>query len=121
MNIDENAEISALVRFLKESKAEDITIIKTDIEKTGTNFVVICKGTAFVHVSAIAQNIKAQLKKEFGISPSIFEGRELGRWVLLDYPFATIHVMLQEIRDYYKIEEIHKDCERLDLERDNGC
>lgn len=115
-NKEEKAEISALVRFLRESKAENITIIKTDIEKTGTDAVIICKGTAFVHVSAIAQNLKAQLKKEFGVSPSIFEGREHGRWVLLDYPFATVHIMLQEIRDYYRIEEIHKDCRRIDVD-----
>lgn len=116
MNIDKDEEMSALVKFLRESKAEDITIIKTDIEKSGTDFIVVCKGTAFVHVTAIAQNLKERVKKEFGVSPSIFEGREHGRWVLLDYPFATVHVMLQEIRDYYKIEEIYKDCKRLDIE-----
>ena len=116
MSIDENEEISAVVKFLRDSKAEDITVIKTDIEKTGADFIIICRGTAFVHVSAIALSIKERVKLELGISPSIFEGREHGRWVLLDYPFATVHVMLQEIRDYYKIEEIHSDCERLDIE-----
>ncbi|MDR0303450.1 MAG: ribosome silencing factor [Chitinispirillales bacterium] len=116
MNIEENEEIGALVKFLKEAKAEDITIIKTDVEKTETDFVVICKGAVFVHVSAIAQSVKAQFKKELGVSPIIFEGREHGRWILLHYSFATIHVMLQELRDYYKIEEIYKDCERLDIE-----
>jgi len=108
--------LKASIKFLKDAKAEDITIIKTDLETAGTDFVIVCKGTAFVHVSAIAQGFKEQVKREFGISPSVFEGRELGRWILMDYPFATIHVMLQEIRDYYKIEEIHKDCERENIE-----
>jgi ribosome-associated protein len=114
--IKENNDLSLLIKSLRDSKAEDIVIIKTDLEKTGTDYVVICKGTAFVHVGAIAQNLKEYIKKEIGISPSIFEGREHGRWVLLDYPFALVHVMLQEIRDYYRIEEIHKDCERIDLD-----
>jgi len=116
MDITENEEINAAIRFLKDLKAENITLIKTDLETAGTDFVIICRGVAFVHVTAIAQNLKELLKKELGISPLVFEGREHGRWVLLDYSFGTIHIMLQELRDYYKIEEIHKDCERLDIE-----
>jgi ribosome silencing factor RsfS/YbeB/iojap len=116
MNIAENKEINAVIKFLKDAKAENIVLIKTDLEKSGTDFVFVCKGTAFVHVTAIAQNLREQIKREFGILPSVFEGREHGRWILLDYTFATVHVMLQEIREYYKIEELHKDCERLEIE-----
>lgn len=117
MNYGENKEeIEATLKSLKDSKAEDITIIKTDIETTGTDFVIVCKGTAFVHVSAIANTLKDQIKVEFGISPSVFEGRAEGRWILIDFPFATVHVMLQEIRDYYKIEDIHKDCEQENIQ-----
>lgn len=113
MNYGENAEeIEAALKFLKDAKAEDITVIKTDIETTGTDFIIVCKGTAFVHVAAVANALKEQIKKEFGISPSIFEGREHGRWIVLEYPFAVFHIMLQEIRDYYRIEEIHDNCEQ---------
>jgi len=115
MNIEKNEGLNAAIQVLKDSKAEDIVVIKTDLETVGTEFVVICRGTAFVHVSAIAQNLKEKMKVEHGIPPLVFEGREHGRWVLVDYPFATIHVMLQELRDYYKIEELHKGCERLEI------
>ena len=115
MNIEKNEGLNAAIQVLKDSKAEDIVVIKTDLETVGTEFVVICRGTAFVHVSAIAQNLKEKMKVEHGIPPLVFEGREHGRWVLVDYPFATVHVMLQELRDYYKIEELHKGCERLEI------
>ncbi|MCL2845213.1 MAG: ribosome silencing factor [Chitinivibrionia bacterium] len=115
MDIKNNEELNAAIKILKDSKAEDIVVIKTDLETVGTEYVIVCKGTAFVHVSAIAQNLKDRLKVENGIAPLVYEGREHGRWVLVDYPFATVHVMLQELRDYYKIEELHKDCERLEI------
>jgi len=116
MNYGEHEEeIKAAIKYLKDAKAEDITIIKTDIETAGTDFVIVCKATAFVHTSAIANTLKERMKVDLGISPSVFEGREHGRWVLLDYPFAIVHIMLQEIRDYYKIEEIHKDCEQENI------
>jgi len=115
MDIKKNEELNAAIKILKDSKAEDIVLIKTNLETAGTEFVIICRGTAFVHVSAIAQNLKDKMKVEHKIAPLVFEGREHGRWVLVDYPFATVHVMLQELRDYYKIEELHKDCERLEI------
>lgn len=117
MNYGEHEEeINATLKSLKDSKAENIVIIKTDIETAGTDFVIVCTGTAFVHVSAIANTLRDQIKVGLGIPASVFEGREHGRWILIDYPFATVHVMLQEIRDYYRIEEIHKDCEQENIQ-----
>ena len=116
MDIEKDEGLSAAIRILKDSKAENIVVIKTDLETAGQEYVIVCKGTAFVHVSAIASNLKDKLKVDYGIAPLIFEGREQGRWALLDYHFGTIHIMLQELRDYYRIEDLHKGCERLDIE-----
>ena len=42
------------------------------------------------------------------------EGSEEGRWVLLDYGDFVVHVLSEEARAYYALEEIWGDAARLD-------
>ena len=38
--------------------------------------------------------------------PWHYEGLEDGRWILLDYSDVVVHIMLPDVREYYKIEDI---------------
>jgi ribosome-associated protein len=37
------------------------------------------------------------------------EGREFGRWVLLDYYNTLVHVFYPEARSYYDLEDLWSD------------
>jgi ribosome-associated protein len=92
-------------RIADDQKAEDITIVKLDASIGSADWFVICHADNSQHTRAIAENLISELKAE-GIRPWLVEGLESSRWVLIDYSDVIVHVMLDEVRDFYNIEEL---------------
>jgi ribosome-associated protein len=47
------------------------------------------------------------------VKPVNSEGKADTRWVVLDYIDVMVHVMDQELRDYYGLEELWKDAKEV--------
>jgi ribosome-associated protein len=43
------------------------------------------------------------------------EGSEEGRWILLDYGDFIVHVFTEESRQFYQLERLWRDAERVEL------
>ena len=54
--------------------------------------------------------------KQSGHRPLSAEGLSEGRWVLLDFGEVVVHVFLDEVREYYDLESLWIDAERIELE-----
>jgi ribosomal silencing factor RsfS len=53
------------------------------------------------------------VKDEIGLKPLSIEGVGDGRWVLVDFGAAVLHVFEDTVRGHYKIEELWKKCRQL--------
>jgi len=73
---------------------------------------IICSGRSNRQVSAIADFIKTDLKKH-KIKPLSVEGTKNGHWVLLDYGHVIIHVFYEPVREFYDLEGLWADAERI--------
>lgn len=58
---------------------------------------------------AIADEIEGQLAKE-KVKVRFREGRETGRWILMDFGDLVVHVMHEQERDFYSLERLWRDC-----------
>ena len=58
---------------------------------------------------AIADEIEDQLAKE-KVRVRFREGRETGRWILMDFGDLVVHVMHEQERDFYSLERLWRDC-----------
>lgn len=76
---------------------------------------IICSGRSNRQVSAIAEYIQVDLKKH-GIKPLSVEGIKEGHWVLLDYGHVIIHVFYEPVRNFYDLEGLWVDAERIQTE-----
>lgn len=65
-------------------------------------------------VQAISDEIEDQLNS-LGVRTIRREGRESGRWILLDFGDLIVHVFHQEERGFYELERLWKDCPSIDL------
>lgn len=77
-----------------------------------TDVFIICSGKSNRQVSAIAQFIQTDLKKD-KIKPVSVEGAKEGQWVLMDYGHVIIHVFHESAREFYDLDGLWADARRL--------
>lgn len=70
-------------------------------------FIVSAKNER--QAQAIAEEIEDQLLK-IKQKARFREGRETGRWILLDFGDLVVHVMHEQEREYYSLERLWRDC-----------
>ncbi len=75
---------------------------------------LIVGGSVERNVQAISDGIEDELNRA-GVRTIRREGRESGRWVLLDFGDLIVHVFHQEERDFYGLERLWKDCPTIDV------
>ncbi|MBK0419143.1 ribosome silencing factor [Leucobacter sp. CSA1] len=75
---------------------------------------LIVSGSVERNVQSISDAIEDALN-DAGVRTVRREGRESGRWILLDFGDLIVHVFHQEERDFYQLERLWKDCPAINL------
>lgn len=70
---------------------------------------LILSGSVERNVQAISDAVEDAMN-ESGVRTIHREGREGGRWVLLDFGDLIVHVFHEEERDFYQLERLWSDC-----------
>ncbi|NMP16847.1 ribosome silencing factor [Thalassotalea sp. Y01] len=98
-----------LVEFVLEQldnmKARDIVTIDVQGKASFTDFMIICSGNSTRHVKSITDNLHTEVKRSSFDSLGI-EGNDIGEWALLDLGDVVVHVMTDDIRDFYQLEKL---------------
>ncbi len=103
---------STIIDCIQAKKGSDILQINlTGTDNSVCEFFIIAHGDSNTQVKAIASHIEDYLKQQHNIRPLHSEGYENAQWVLLDYNTIVVHIFQQEIREYYKLEELWEDAE----------
>ncbi len=79
-----------------------------------TEYFVITSASNKRLVRAISDHIEERIKSDLVRSPLRVEGHREQQWVLIDYGDVIVHVFAQETRDFYEIERLYKDAERVE-------
>lgn len=99
----------ALTKFVIEKiediKGRDIKILDIKSKASFADYMVVCSGNSNRHVKSIAQSVAAECRAE-GLVPLGIEGNDVGEWALVDLADVVVHVMTDEQRDKYKLEEL---------------
>ena len=106
-----NNLIEKIVDAISDVKGQNIKMIDLrKIENRICDFYIICSGSSNTHVSAILESIKKKTSKSLKEKPSHTEGEENAEWILLDYITVVVHIFQEQVREFYKIEELWGDC-----------
>src|ERR1051325_7397023 len=113
----EIGELLTLVRDAAEDKKAD-AVLALDLEGVVDylDYIVVCSGQTDIQNRAIADNIVEALGR-YGILPETASGYENGQWILLDYGVLVVHIFLQRLRDYYRLEELWAEGKEVELAR----
>ena len=107
-------ELTAGIAAALEKKAEDVIVL--DLSKTSafTDFFVICSGTNVRQVQAIADGVREAIGKT-GAKPALMEGYDRGEWILIDYFDFIFHVFFRATREFYSLERLWGDAEKIEV------
>lgn len=100
-----------LARTLVDKKAEEVRIL--DVRKLSgvTEFFLFASGTSNVHNRALAEELRARLRKEWKLHH--VEGLEGGDWILLDFVEVIVHLFLPSVREFYGLEQLWGDAKEI--------
>ncbi|MBC8319112.1 MAG: ribosome silencing factor [Bacteroidetes bacterium] len=102
--------LKQVVTAMQDKKAHHI--ISLDLRKINdsiSQFFVICHAPSTTQVVAIYDNVLKIVQKNCGIKPFHCEGYENSEWILIDYFDIIIHIFREDIRNFYKLEELWAD------------
>lgn len=96
-------------------QGEDLVALDVSGPLPLTDVFLLVTGRNERNVVAIAGEIEDKMI-EAGAKPLRREGRQEGRWVLLDFGDLVVHVFHEEDRMYYSLERLWKDCPAIPIE-----
>ena len=111
-------EVQLAVRCAADKKALDIRVLDLRQIASFTEYFVVASGANQRQVQAIADEITEQLKKQLTSRPSRIEGYNSGEWVLLDFGDFIVHVFDKDAREFYDLERLWRDAQKVDLPAD---
>jgi len=107
MNKERQETVEKIISWALDKKAEDVKHIDVEGKTDFTDSIIICHGTADLHVKAIADHIITMAKHE-NIQILSSEGKSNATWILIDMGDIIVHVFNEETRDFYQIEDLYK-------------
>ena len=96
-------------------RCSDIVVLDLRGKSPATDYFVIATGTSDRQMRTVADEI-CEAAKELGLQRFGRAGYEQARWILLDFIDVVIHIFDSEYRDYYDLELLWGDAERLIIE-----
>jgi len=102
--------------YALDKKAFDVRLLDVAGQSSLTDFLLIVSGGSDRQVHAIAESIELGMKKDHNVMPLAIEGKQEGRWVLLDYGDVMVHVFQQPVRQYYDLEGLWTGASEVPIE-----
>ncbi len=107
-------QVAQAVAAAAGRKAMDLIVLDLRKSQAFTDFFLICTGATTRQVQAIADAVQSALGTH-GIKPTIVEGEIRAEWVLLDYFDFIVHVFTPATREFYGLERLWGDAERIEI------
>ena len=114
--ITRNSKIfKAIIHAIKEKKGDQLVSLDLrKIPEAVSDFFIICSAGSNIQARAIAGYVEEYVSRMTGENPYKHEGQQSGQWVLIDYVNIVVHVMLEEPRKFYRLEEMWSDAPQME-------
>ena len=107
----EFAQVAA--RLADARHCTDIAVLDLQGTSPATDYFVIATGTSDRQMRTVADEI-SEAGRECGFKRFGRAGYDQGRWILLDFVTVVVHLFDSEYRDYYDLELLWGDAEKID-------
>ena len=105
----------AAARTADDHRGGDIVVLDMRGMTTEFDYFVLVTGNSRRQLHAISEEIDRVLEKELADHRLGIEGYNESRWILLDYGSVVIHLFDADTRNYYALEDLWGQAERVPL------
>ena len=98
-----------------EKAATDLLALQVGELVGYTDYLLVCSTRNERQAKAVHDAVRETLKKENGILPAAVEGAAEARWILMDYLDCVLHILVPEMRERYRLEQLWGEAPRLEL------
>ena len=102
-------------KILSDKIAQNLSVLYVREVTSLADYFVIATGNSTTHVKALADEVEFKLKQE-EILPDHIEGHGTKSWIVLDYGSVVVHVFSEEAREFYDLERLWQDGQRISLD-----
>lgn len=102
-------------RVAAENQALDIVVLDMTRHTAIFDYFVIATGTSRRQLHAISEDIDDKLQCELKEKRMNIDGYDESRWIVLDYGTVVIHLFDEETRQFYSLEALWGDSDKVDL------
>jgi ribosome-associated protein len=106
----------AAAKVAASRHCSDIVVLDLRGKSPATDYFVIATGTSDRQMRTVADEVCEAAKKR-GLQRFGRAGYEQARWILLDFIDVVIHIFDSEYRDYYDLELLWGDAEKLTIDK----
>jgi len=102
-----------ILKAIREKKGEEIVSLDLrKIDEAVSDFFILCEARSHIQIKAIADNIAEAVREECEEQPYHTEYGD--HWTLVDYVNIVVHVFQHEQRNFYDLESLWEDAERME-------
>lgn len=105
----------AAARTADDNRGQDIVVLDMRGMTPEFDYFVLVTGNSRRQLHAIGDEIERILKDELGDEKLGIEGYNESRWILLDYGSVVVHLFDAETREYYALEDLWAEAQRVPL------
>ena len=107
-------------RLADNKKAENIALLDLRSISSIADYFVIVTGSNEPHLRAIVHEITEKLRLDHNVRPFSIDGAKITPWIVLDFIDVLVHVMNDEFRELYDLENLWGDGEKIDFKSDKS-
>ena len=105
----------AAAKLASERHCSEVIVLDLLDKSPATDYFVIATSTSDRQGRSVADEISA-LAREAGRSRFGQAGYQQGRWILVDYVDVVVHLFDEEYRQYYDLDMLWGDAEKLKID-----
>ena len=107
-------EIRCAVAAIDDKKGECIRVLDVRGKSSVTDYLILATGTSNPHLKAMKLALDESLK-DAGIK-LLGEDRNINSgWIVIDAFNFIVHLQTEEMRDFYRLEQLWKDAKIVEL------
>ncbi len=102
-------------RLADNKKAENIALLDLREISSVADYFVIVTGSNEPHLRAIVDEITEKLRLDHNVRPFSTDGARITPWIVLDFIDVLVHIMNDEFRELYDLENLWGDGGKIDF------